>query len=88
MTCTTKITSISNTLKKSLLQYNLYSSYNETKYIGEEEITHNIFSTYVEPLFNHINNTALVKEWKLNIDAPEYEKKIDANVNRPSDKRD
>ena len=74
MTCTTAIVSISNTLKKLLLQYDLHSSYNQTKYIGEEEIIHNIFSTYVEPLLNYINHPALVQEWKLNIDAPAYEK--------------
>ena len=74
MTCTTAITYISNTLKKLLLQYNLHSSYNQTKYIGEEEIIHNIFSTYVEPLLNYINNPALVQEWKLNLDAPAHEK--------------
>ena len=76
MTYTTSITSISNTLKKLLLQYNFHSSYNQTRYIGKEEIIHNIFSTYVEPLLNYINHTALVQEWKLNPDAPEYEKTL------------
>ena len=69
-----------------LLQYNLHSSYNQTKYIGEEEIIHNIFSAYVEPLLNCINNPALVQERKINIDAPVYEKN-DINVNRLSDKK-
>ena len=61
MTCTTTISSISNTLKKLLLQYNLNSTYNQTKYIGEEEIIHNIFSNYVEPLLNYINHPTLVQ---------------------------
>ena len=74
MTCTTAITYISNTLNKFLLQYDLHSSYNQTKYIYEEEIIHNIFSKYVEPLLNYINHPELVQEWKLNIDAPVYEK--------------
>ena len=73
MTFTTEIPSISSTLKKLLLQYNFHSSYNQKIHIGEEEIIHNIFSTYVEPLLNCINHPALVQEWKLNIDAPEYE---------------
>ena len=68
-----------------MLKYNLHSSYNQTKYIGEEEIIYNLFSTYVEPLLNYINHPALVQEWKLNIDAPDYEKN-DPNVNIPSDK--
>ena len=33
-----KKNSISNMLKTLLLQYNFHSSYNQTKYIGEEEI--------------------------------------------------
>ena len=74
ITCTTAIPFISNTLKKLLLQYDLHSSYNQTKYIGEEEIIPNIFSTYVEPLLNYINHPTLVQEWKLNLDAIAYEK--------------
>ena len=45
------------------------------KKIGGEEIIHNIFSTYVKPLLNYINHPESVQEWKLNIDAPAYEKK-------------
>ena len=45
-----------------MLNYGFYSSYNQTKYIGEEEIIHNIFSTYVEPLLNYNNHPALVQE--------------------------
>ena len=85
MTCTTAIPSMSNTLNKLLLQYNFHASYNQTKYIGEEEIIHNVFSTYAGPLLNYINHAAFVQEWKLNLDAPPYEKN-DANVNRTSDK--
>ena len=76
MTWTTALSSISNTLNKLLLQYDLHSSYNQTKYISEEEIIHKIFSTYIEPLLNYINHTELIQEWKLNIDAPEYEKTL------------
>ena len=74
LTCTNVIPSISNTLKKLVLQYNLYSSYNKTKYIGEDEIIHNIFSTNVEPLLNYIKHPSLLQEWKLNIRALAYEK--------------
>ena len=61
ITCTTAIPSISNMLKKLLLQYDLYSSYNQTKYIGEDEIINNIFIIFVEPLLNYINHPALVQ---------------------------
>ena len=73
MTSTTEILYLPNTLNKLLLQYDLHSSYNQTKYIGEEEIMHNIFSKYLELLLNYINHSALLKEWKINIDAPAYE---------------
>ena len=76
MTCTSEITSISKTLKKLLLQSDFHSSYIQTKNNGKEEIIHNIFSTYVEPLLTDINNPELVQEWKLNLDAPAYEKKL------------
>ena len=75
MTCTTAITPVSSKIKKLLLEYNLHSSYNQIKYMGEEKVIHNIFSTYVEPLLNCINHPALVKKWNLNINAPVYEKK-------------
>ena len=61
MTFTTVITSMSNRIKKLLLQYNLNLSYNQTKYIGEEEIIQNIFIKYVEPLLSYINHPALVQ---------------------------
>ena len=73
MTFTTTIFSISNTLKKLFLQYDLYSSYNQNKYIGKYEIIQNIFITYVEPLLNYINHNKFLQEWKINIDAPAYE---------------
>ena len=76
MTCTTAIISMSNMIKKLLLQCNLNSSYNQEKYIGEDEIIHNIFRTYVEPLLNYINHFALVQERKLYLDAPAYDKKL------------
>ena len=69
MTCTTVIPSISSTIKKLLLEYNLHSSYNHTKYTGEDDIIHNIFGTNFELLLNCINHPALVQKWKLNLDA-------------------
>ena len=47
MTCTIAITSISNTPKKLLLQYDFHSSYYQAKYIDEEEIIHKTLITYV-----------------------------------------
>ena len=47
----------------------------------------NIFIAYVEPLLKDINHPALLQEWKLNLDDAAYEKNIDANLYKPSDKR-
>ena len=47
----------------------------------------NIFSAYVAPLRKYINHPALLQEWKLNINAAAYERNIDANLSKPSDKR-
>ena len=74
MNFTTAITSISNTFKQLFLQLNLYSSCIQNIYTGKEENINNIFSTYVEPLLNYINHPTLVQVWKLNCDAPAYEK--------------
>ena len=47
----------------------------------------NIFSAYFVPLLKFVNHTALLQEWKRNIDAAVYEKHIDANLYKPSDKK-
>ena len=48
----------------------------------------NTFITYIEPLLNDINHPELIQEWKLNIDATAYGKKIDADVYKPSSKKE
>ena len=47
----------------------------------------NIFSSYVVPLIKEINHPELLQEWRLNIDASEYERNIDANLYKHSEKR-
>ena len=44
----------------------------------------NIFIAYVAPLLKDINNPALLQEWKLNLDAAEYEKHMYASLYKPS----
>ena len=39
-------------------------------------------------MLNDINNPALLQEWKLHIDTAAYENKIDANVYKPSVKKE
>ena len=61
MPCTITIPSISNKLKKLLLQSDLNSSYIQIKYNGKQEIINKIFSTYFEPLLNDINHPSLLQ---------------------------
>ena len=45
----------------------------------------NILNTYVTPQIKEINHPAFLQEWKLNIDAAEYERNMAANM-YPSEK--
>ena len=47
----------------------------------------NTFSEYVEPLLKYINHTEFLQEWKLNPDAAECERNIDANLYKPCEKK-
>ena len=84
MTCINTIPSTSNILENFLWHKSSHSSYNQTECNDKREIINNTFITYVESLLNYTNHHALIQEWKLNIDAVAHEKKIDANVYKPS----
>ena len=43
-----------------------------------------IFNTSVTPQIKEINHSAFLHEWKLNIDAAEYEINMAANMSKPS----
>ena len=45
-----------------------------------------IFSTYVAPQIKEIHHPSLLQEWKLNLDAADYEKNTRANMYEPSEK--
>ena len=57
------------------------------EYNDKKETIINIFGKYVEPLLKYVNHPALLQEWKLNLDAAEYEKNIDANLYKPSEEK-
>ena len=48
----------------------------------------NKFSAYVVPLLKNINHPALFKNGKINLAAAAYERNIDANMSKPSDKKE
>ena len=85
MTCTTTITSTSNTLKNLEVNKSFHYSYIQGELNDRKETIINIFSEYVEPLLKDTNHSALIREWKLNIGAAEYERNIDANLYKPSE---
>ena len=58
------------------------------KFNDKKDIIINIFSAYVVPLLKGINHPALFQYWKLNLDAAAYERTIDANKSKPSDKKE
>ena len=41
----------------------------------------------VTPQIKEINHPSLLQEWKLNLDAAEYEKSMKANIYKPSEKK-
>ena len=46
-----------------------------------------IFSTYITPQIKEIHHPALLQEWKINIDAAEYLKKLWLTCINPLEKR-
>ena len=86
MICSTKINSTSNTLKNLVVNTSFQSSYIQIEFNNRKEEIINIFSAYVEPLIKEINHPELLQEWKLNLDAAEYKRNIDANLYKTSEK--
>ena len=84
MLCYTTITSTSNTLKNLVINSNYHLSYSTEKFNAKNEQMSKLFSTYVTPQIKEINNPEIIQEWKLNIDAAEYENNM-AKTYIPSD---
>ena len=74
MTCINTIPSTSNKLKNLVVNISLNSSYIQKEFNDNKKMTINIFIAYVVPLLKDIKHPALLQEWKINIDAPVYEK--------------
>ena len=77
MLCYTTITSTSNTLKNLYISKDYHSSYSTEKFNTEKEAMIRLFSTCVTPKIKEIYHPAIIQEWKLNIDAAEYETNMD-----------
>ena len=83
----TTIPSTSNTLKNLLVSASSHSSYTNKELNDKKEEIINIFSTYVFPQIKEIYHPALFQEWKINLDAAQYERNIGANLYKPSEKK-
>ena len=59
-------------MRPSLVDY--HSSYSTDNYNNQKEAMDRLFSTYVTPQIKEIYHPAIIQEWRLNIDAAEYEK--------------
>ena len=86
MLCKTTIISTSNALKNLFISSDYHESYSTGKFNTEKEAMRRLFSTYVTPQIKEIYHPAIIQEWKLNIDAAEYEKNI-AKSYLPSHKK-
>ena len=76
MLCHTTITSISSTLKNLYIGKDYHSFYSTENYNDQTEAMYRLFSTYTTQKIKEIYHPAIIQEWKLNIDAAEYEKNI------------
>ena len=73
MLCYTTITSTSNTLKDFYISQDYHSLYSTDNFNNQKEAMSILFSTYITPQIKEIYHPAIIQEWKLNIDATEYE---------------
>ena len=74
MLCHTTITSTSSTLKNLYIGKDQNSLYSTENYNYQTEAMDRLFVTYITPQIKEIYHQAIIQEWKLNIDAAEYEK--------------
>ena len=73
MQCSTTITSTSSTLKNLYIGTQYHSLYLTNIYSDQTEKMDRLFKTYITPQLKEIYHPEILQEWKLNIDAKEYE---------------
>ena len=76
MKCSTTITSTSSTLKNLYIGTQYHSLYSTNIYSDQTEKMDRLFKTYITPQLKEIYHPVILQEWKLNIDAKEYEKNM------------
>ena len=83
--CTT-ITSTSSTLKNLYIGTQYHSLYSTDNYSYQTEKIDRLLKTYITPQLKEIYHPEILQEWKLNIDAEEYEKNMSL-THLPSSKK-
>ena len=76
MLCSTTITYTSSTLKNLYIGTQYHSFYSTDNYSDQTEKMDRLFKTYITPQLKEIHHPSILQEWKLNIDAKEYEKNM------------
>ena len=76
MLCYTTTTSTSNTTKNLYISKDYHSSYSTDNFNNQKEAMDRLFSTFVTPQIKEKYHPSIIQEWKLNIDATEYEKNM------------
>ena len=76
MLCHTTLTSTSSTLENLYIGKDYHSFYSTENYNDHKEAMDRLFSTYITPQIKEMYHPAIIQEWKLNIDAAEYEKNM------------
>ena len=73
-------------MKNLVINSNYHSSYSTEEFNTKKLQMSNIFITYVTPQIKETNDPEILQEWKLNIDAAEYERSMAENY-KPSEKK-
>ena len=75
MECTTEFSSVANIIRKLYIQSPLHYVYQQKHYHDKQKEMDALFDEYQIPSFKNIDHPTLIQEWKLNLDAADYEKK-------------
>ena len=76
LVCHTEISSLANTLNILHAQSNFHTGYKQNLYNDKRDKYDELFYHYHLSLLKYIDHTALIQEWKQNLDAAAYENNL------------
>ena len=83
----TEISSVANTIKKWHIQSNFNLIYQQDLYKDKQKEIYDSFIEYLVSVMYDPDIPALIEEWKQNLDAADYEKKLNQDVKLPSKRK-